>query len=52
MKFSHVVATLMYLYLIAPQDPNSIVMTIDMHLTLPPGFIEYIRRVSLQPVLT
>ena len=28
------------------QDPNSIVMTIDMHLTLPPGFIEYTRRVS------
>jgi len=27
-------------------DPNSIVMTIDMHLTLPPGFIEYTRRVS------
>ena len=28
------------------QDPNSIAMTIDMHLTLPPGFIEYTRRVS------
>lgn len=22
-------------------------MTIDMHLTLPPGFVEYVRRVSL-----
>ena len=29
-----------------PQDPNSIVMTIDMHLTIPPGIVEYIRRVS------
>ena len=29
------------------QDPNSIVMTIDMHLTLPPGFVEYTRRVRL-----
>ena len=32
--------------LIASQDPNCIVMTIDMHLTIPPGLIEYIRRVS------
>ena len=29
------------------QDPDSIVMTIDMHLTLPPGFVEYVRRVRL-----
>ena len=28
------------------QNSNSIAMTIDMHLTLPPGFIEYTRRVS------
>ena len=34
------------MFLIASQDPNCIVMTIDMHLTIPPGFIEYIRRVS------
>ncbi len=27
------------------QDLNSIVMTIDMHLAIPPGFIEYTRRV-------
>ena len=29
------------------QNPDSIVMTIDMHLTLPTGFVEYIRRVGL-----
>jgi hypothetical protein len=29
-------------------DPNSIVMTIDMHLTLPPGFVEYTRRHVVQ----
>ncbi len=29
-----------------PQDPDSIVMTIDMHLTLPTGFIKAIRQVS------
>ena len=28
------------------QDKNSIVMTIDMHLTLPTGIVEYARRVS------
>ena len=31
---------------LSPQDPDAIVMTIDMHLTLPPGFVEYTRRVS------
>lgn len=25
-------------------NPDSIVMTIDMHLTMPPGFVEYVRR--------
>ncbi len=34
-----------YSALFSAQDPDSIVMTIDMHLTLPTGFIEAIRRV-------
>eukprot|EP00731_Ephydatia_muelleri_P026581 Em0018g681a len=29
-------------------DPNSIVMTIDMHLTLPMGFVEYTRKHVIQ----
>ena len=32
------------------QDLDSIVMTIDMHLTLPTGFVEAIRRVSVDTV--
>ena len=28
------------------QNPDSIVMTLDMHLTIPPSIVEYVRRVS------
>ena len=28
------------------QNPDSIVMTLDMHLTIPPSLVEYVRRVS------
>ena len=27
------------------QNPDSIVMTLDMHLTIPPSLVEYVRRV-------
>ena len=29
------------------QDPNSIVLSMDMHLAIPPGFVNYARKVRI-----
>ena len=30
---------------VSMQDPNSIVLTLDMHMAIPPGFVNYARKV-------